>query len=125
MTTLLLVEDVEDNRDLARLLLEGAGYEVLEAVNGAEAVEMARQHRPDLILMDLSLPGMDGWEATRAIQSDAALAGIPIVAVTAHAMAGDRERVIAAGFEGYISKPIEVGTFAHQVSAFVERAAEA
>lgn len=120
MKTLLLVEDVEDNRDLARLLLEGAGYEVIEAVNGLEAVEMAKAHRPDLILMDLSLPGMDGWEATRAIQAAPETAGIPVVAVTAHAMSGDRDRVLAAGFKGYITKPIEVGSFASQVGQFLE-----
>jgi two-component system cell cycle response regulator DivK len=116
---ILLVEDVEDNRELARFLLELEGYEVAEARNGLEAVERAAELRPALILMDLSLPEIDGFEATRRIQADPALAHIPIVAVTAHAMAGDRERVLAGGFVGYVAKPIEVGTFAGQVRRFL------
>lgn len=118
---ILLVEDVEDNRELARLLLETEGYDVIEAHNGLEAVSQAQAHRPALILMDLSLPEVDGWEATRRLRSDPATAEIPVVAVTAHAMAGDRERVMQAGFKGYITKPIEVGTFAEQVSAYLPR----
>lgn len=118
---ILLVEDVEDNRELARLLLESDGYDVIEAHNGLEALSQARAHRPALILMDLSLPEMDGWEATQCLKDDPATAGIPVVAVTAHAMAGDRERVLKAGFKGYITKPIEVGTFAEQVGAFLPR----
>ncbi|MNS79679.1 Polar-differentiation response regulator DivK [compost metagenome] len=119
MSVILLVEDVEDNRELARMLLEVSGYDVIEAHTGTEAIAQARAHRPALILMDLSLPEMDGWEATRLIQADPATAHIPIVAVTAHAMAGDRDRVMAAGFVGYITKPIEVSGFADEVGQYL------
>jgi CheY-like chemotaxis protein len=119
MSRILLVEDVEDNRALARFLLEADGHEVEEAVTGAEALEKAAAMPPDLVLMDLSLPEMDGWEATRRLLADPATAGVPIVAVTAHAMAGDRERVLAAGFRGYVAKPLDVGTFTAQVRAFL------
>lgn len=117
--SILLVEDVEDNRELARLLLETEGFDVVEAHTGAEAVEQALSCHPSLILMDLSLPGMDGWEAARRIRESGKLDGVPIVAVTAHAMSGDRERVMTAGFQGYIAKPIEVGTFVEQVRRFL------
>ncbi|MEB3222033.1 MAG: response regulator [Candidatus Sericytochromatia bacterium] len=119
MKCILLVEDVEDNRELARLLLECEGYEVVEAHNGREAVEAVRARTFDLVLMDLSLPEMDGWEATRLIQGMADRPGLPIVAVTAHAMSGDRERVMAAGFCGYVSKPLDVGSFAGQVRGYL------
>ncbi len=119
MSRILLVEDVEDNRALARFLLEADGHEVIEAVNGLEALALAREHQPDLILMDLSLPEMDGWEAARRLWSDPATVNLRIVAVTAHAMAGDRERVLAAGFRGYVAKPIDVPAFASQVRAFL------
>lgn len=115
----LLVEDVEDNRDLARLLLEAAGFDVVEAHTGREAVEAATRGGFELILMDLSLPGMDGWEATRLIRAHPEASGCPIVALTAHAMTGDRERVLAGGFSGYLAKPIDVATFAGQVRAFL------
>lgn len=119
MSKILLVEDVEDNRALARFLLEAAGHDVIEAVNGAEALALAREHQPDLVLMDLSLPEVDGWEAARILWADPATAHLRIVAVTAHAMAGDRERVLAAGFLGYIAKPVDVTGFAGQVHAFL------
>lgn len=119
MTTVLLVEDVEDNRELARLLLETAGYEVLEAHNGREAVTLAMAHRPDLVLMDLSLPEVDGWEALRHLRADPDTADIPVVALTAHAMAGDRERVAAAGFDGYMAKPLDVSSFATSVASYL------
>jgi CheY-like chemotaxis protein len=119
MSTILLVEDVEDNRDLARMLLEMDGHEVLEAHDGAQAVVAARKHQPHLILMDLSLPEVDGWEAFRRIRADALTSHIPVVALTAHAMAGDRERVLAAGFDGYIAKPLNVGTFTAMLEPFL------
>lgn len=119
MSVILLVEDVADNRELASLLLESAGHTVIEAHDGLAAVALASEHHPELILMDLSLPEMDGWEATRHIQANPATREIPIVAVTAHAMAGDRERVMASGFVGYITKPIEVGSFAAQVAGYL------
>jgi CheY-like chemotaxis protein len=113
--TILVVEDVEDNRELVRLLLESAGYTVVEAHNGQEALDALVTGLPDLVLMDLSLPVIDGWEVTRRLREDARTAALPIIALTAHAMAGDRERVMASGFDGYIPKPIDVGTFLNQV----------
>jgi two-component system cell cycle response regulator DivK len=118
---ILLVEDVEDNRALARLLLESSGFRVVEAVNGQQGVDLARELLPELVLMDLSLPGLDGFEATRRLRADAATAGLVVVAVTAHAMAGDRERALASGFDGYITKPIDVGTFVTQVKGYLGR----
>jgi CheY-like chemotaxis protein len=119
MSKILLVEDVEDNRELARLLLETAGHEVIEAHNGLEALELATTSAPDLVLMDLSLPELDGWEATRRLRADPATASLPIVALTAHAMAGDRERVLAAGFDSYIAKPIVVSEFVPALARFL------
>ncbi|MDB5100327.1 MAG: chemotaxis protein CheY [Cyanobacteria bacterium RYN_339] len=119
MSLILLVEDVEDNRELARVLLESAGHEVVEAHDGGQAVLAARKHLPALILMDLSLPDVDGWEAFRRIRADALTSHIPVVALTAHAMSGDRERVLAAGFDGYISKPLPVATFTSLLDPFL------
>ncbi len=119
MSTILVVEDVEDNRELVRLLLEADDHVVLEAHNGREALAQAATRQPDLILMDLSLPELDGWEAFRLLRADPATAAIPVVALTAHAMAGDRERVAAAGFDGYLAKPIVVATFGTAVAAFL------
>ena len=121
MSLVLLVEDVEDNRELARFLLENEGYRVIEAHDGAEAVAIARAQMPDLVLMDLSLPVMDGWEAAGMLKADPATAHLPIIAVTAHAMAGDQDRVLEAGFDGYIAKPLEVGSFGPQVRSYLER----
>lgn len=119
MGVILLVEDMEDNRELARFLLEADGHEVIEATSGLEALKRARARRPDLVLMDLSLPGMDGWQATRHLLAEPEMAGVPIVAVTAHAMAGDRERVLSAGFAGYVAKPLDIGAFTGQVRGFL------
>lgn len=120
MKTVLLVEDVEDNRELARMLLEAAGHDVVEAHDGAAAVAMATASPPDLVLMDLSLPEMDGWEAMRRLRGDERTRELPIVALTAHAMQGDRERVLAAGFNGYIPKPLEVSNFIAQLATFLD-----
>jgi CheY-like chemotaxis protein len=117
--TILVVEDVEDNRELVRLLLESAGYNVLEAHTGQEALDVLVTGLPDLILMDLSLPVIDGWEATRRLRDDERTRHVPIVALTAHAMAGDRERVMTSGFDGYIPKPIDVGAFLGQVISYL------
>lgn len=102
----LVVEDVEMNRDLLVQLLED-DYEVVTAEDGAAGVAAVREERPDLVLMDLSLPVMDGWEATRIIKADVDLQDIPIIAVTAHAMPGDAETVRAAGCDDYLTKPID------------------
>ena len=106
MKTILLVEDIELNRDLIEQLLED-DYRVITAVDGAQGIAMARKARPDLILMDMSLPEIDGWEATRRLKADPATAAMPIVALTAHAMQGDEERARAAGCDDYITKPID------------------
>ena len=117
--TVLLVEDVEDNRELARLLLESAGHTVWEAHNGQEALDRMSGPLPDVILMDLSLPILDGWAVTRQMRQDARFASVPIIALTAHAMAGDRERVMDSGFDGYLPKPIDVVQFVDQIRAII------
>jgi two-component system, cell cycle response regulator DivK len=108
MTTILIVEDNEMNRDMLSRRLERKGYQILIAVDGAEGVDVARAQLPDLILMDMSLPVVDGWEATRRIKADANLKHIPIIALTAHAMANDREKALDAGCDEYDTKPIEL-----------------
>jgi CheY-like chemotaxis protein len=105
--TLLLVEDNEDNRIIYSTVLRHLGYRVVEAQDGVEAVELARSTQPDLILMDISIPRMDGWEATRIRRGDPRTSAIPIVALTAHALADDRERANEVGFSSYLAKPIE------------------
>jgi two-component system cell cycle response regulator DivK len=105
MKRVLIVEDVELNRDLLVQLLE-EDYDILTAADGAAGIEMAVREHPDLILMDLSLPIVDGWEATRRIKADATLRGIPIIALTAHAMMGDEDKARASGCDDYLSKPI-------------------
>jgi CheY-like chemotaxis protein len=107
MPKILLVEDNEMNRDMLSRRLERRGYEVLIAVDGEQGCNMARLEKPDLILMDMSLPVMDGWEATRQIKSWPETKMIPIIALTAHAMAGDREKAISAGCDDYDTKPVE------------------
>jgi len=106
MKKILIVEDVEFNRDLLVQMLE-EDYKIITADDGATAIELARRERPDLILMDLSLPVVDGWEATRRLKADPEVADIPIIALTAHAMRGDEERAKASGCDDYLSKPIE------------------
>jgi CheY-like chemotaxis protein len=108
MPKILLVEDQEMNRDMLSRRLTKRGYEVAIAVDGAEGVEKARAESPDLILMDMSLPVMDGWEATRTLKADAATRAIPVIALTAHAMSTDREKALAAGCDGYETKPVEL-----------------
>jgi two-component system, cell cycle response regulator DivK len=106
MRKILIVEDVEYNRELLVQLLE-EDYEILTAVDGAAGIEMAAGERPDLILMDLSLPGVDGWEATRRLKARPETAAIPVIALTAHAMQGDEERARACGCDDYLTKPID------------------
>jgi two-component system, cell cycle response regulator DivK len=102
---ILLVEDHEENRRLLRDLLSTVGYELIEATTGEEGVTMAETHRPDLILMDIQLPGVDGYEATRQIKTNPALRNIPIIVVTSYAMSGDDVKAFAAGCDGYVTKP--------------------
>lgn len=121
---ILLIEDNAQNRYLTKFLLEQRGHRILEANTGPVGLEMAAQLRPDLILLDIQLPGMDGHAVARALKSDAALKDIPIVAVTSYAMAGDREKCLAAGAEGYIEKPINPESFVTEVEAFLRPASE-
>ena len=107
----LLVEDREDNRVLARKLLERAGFRVVEAVDGQEALVQAVSCRPDLILLDMSLPTVDGWTVARTLRQSSDFDTVPIVALTAYAMDGDRERVLESGCDDYLTKPIEVARF--------------
>jgi len=107
MSKVLLVEDNEMNRDMLSRRLERKGFEVIYAQDGSVAVELAISEQPALILMDMSLPVMDGWEATRRIKADPATKDIPVIALTAHAMAGDREKAIDAGCEDYDTKPVD------------------
>ncbi len=102
---ILMVEDTEDNRQIMRDLMSITNYELIEARDGAEGVAMAALHKPDLILMDIQLPVMDGYEATRRIKADPALMHIPIIAVTSYALSGDEAKTLAAGCEGYVAKP--------------------
>jgi len=108
MPKILLVEDQEMNRDMLSRRLVKRGYEVAIAVDGAEGVEKARSEAPDLILMDMSLPVIDGWEATRRLKADEATRSIPVVALTAHAMSTDREKAMEAGCDAYETKPVEL-----------------
>ena len=108
MAKILLVEDNEMNRDMLSRRLIRRGYEVAIAVDGAQGVAMAQSEKPDLVLMDLSLPGIDGWEATRRIKAGADTKHLPIIGLTAHAMAGDREKALEAGCDDYDTKPIEL-----------------
>jgi CheY-like chemotaxis protein len=108
MPRILLVEDQEMNRDMLSRRLTKRGYEIDIAVDGAEGIEKARAGNPDLILMDMSLPVIDGWEATRTLKADAATSAIPVIALTAHAMSTDREKALAAGCDGYETKPVEL-----------------
>jgi two-component system cell cycle response regulator DivK len=105
MKRILVVEDTEDNRQIMRDLLSNAGYDMIEAQDGAEGIAMAQSHRPDLILMDIQLPVLDGYEATQRIKADPALAHIPIIAVTSYALSGDEAKTKAAGCDGYVAKP--------------------
>jgi two-component system cell cycle response regulator DivK len=118
----LIVEDNARNMKLARDLLAHAGYGTLEATTAEEALTLARSRRPDLILMDIQLPGMDGLEALAELRGDPATAAIPVVALTAFAMKNDRERLLAAGFDGYLEKPISVREFPDQVADVIANA---
>ena len=111
----LLVEDNDDNRIIYATALRFAGYEVIEAVTGTEGVQQARAVKPDLILMDISVPELDGWEATAILKADPGTRHITILAVTAHALPGDRERSLAAGCDGYLAKPITPAALLREV----------
>ena len=116
---ILLIEDNPQNRYLAKFLLEQRGHHVIEAETGPLGLAMAAETSPDIILLDIQLPGMDGHAVARALKSDSALKLIPIIAVTSYAMAGDREKCLEAGAEGYIEKPINPETFVAEVERFL------
>jgi two-component system, cell cycle response regulator DivK len=119
--TVLVVEDNPLNLKLVRDVLGHAGYRVLEAADAEAGIALARSQRPDLVLMDVQLPGIDGVEALGRLRADAATAGIPVAALTAFAMRDDRERLLAAGFDGYLSKPVSVRALPGQVEALIAR----
>ncbi len=125
MAKILLVEDQEMNRDMLSRRLKKRGYEVDIAVDGAEGLEKARSGAPDLVLMDMSLPVMDGWEATRRLKADDATRRIPVVALTAHAMATDREKALEAGCDAYESKPVELPRLLETMEQLLEAKAGA
>ena len=115
MATILVVEDNEMNRDMLCRRLERQGYAVLVAQDGIEGVEMARAERPDLIVMDLSLPRVDGWEATRRLKGDERTRAIPVIALTAHAMSTDRDKALAAGCDDFDTKPVDFARLAGKI----------
>lgn len=119
MPKILIVEDNEMNRDMLSRRLERRGFAIVMAVDGQQGVDMVRSEKPDLILMDMSLPVMDGWTATQTIKADAELAKIPVIALTAHAMAGDREKAMAAGCDDYDTKPIELPRLLEKIGKFL------
>jgi len=119
MKKVLIVEDVDLNRDLVVQLLEDQ-YQVIEAINGQEGLEIAERERPDLILMDLSLPVMDGWEATRRLKANDDLRSIPVIALTARAMVGDKEKALAAGCNDYLVKPLDEDELMAGIAKYLE-----
>src|SRR5438132_7407453 len=123
MPRILLVEDDDMNRDMLSRRLIRNGYEVLLAVNGQQGADMALSKQPDLILMDLSLPVIDGWEATRRIKAHDATRRIPVIALTAHAMAGDREKAMEVGCEDYDTKPVEMSRLLGKIAALLKSTA--
>lgn len=121
MPKILLVEDNEMNRDMLSRRLQRKGFQVIIAVDGAQGVAMAQADAPDLILMDMSLPVLDGWEATRQLKASAPTRSIPIIALTAHAMSGDQERALQAGCDHYDTKPIELPRLLEKINALLNK----
>jgi len=123
MAKILLVEDNELNRDMLTRRLERRGFQVVSAVDGRAGIALGEQEAPDLILMDMSLPDVDGWEATRRLKSSSQTRSIPIIALTAHAMSGDRERAIEAGCDDYDTKPVELGRLLEKIDLLIRKGA--
>jgi CheY-like chemotaxis protein len=119
MPKVLLVEDNEMNRDMLSRRLSRRGFEVVFAVDGQQGLDLAHSEKPDIILMDMSLPVMDGWEATRRLKSDSASRSVPIIGLTAHAMSGDREKAIEAGCDDYDTKPVEIERLISKMTALL------
>ena len=120
MSKILLVEDNEMNRDMLSRRLERKGFEMVIAVDGQAGIDMASSSNPDIILMDLSLPVIDGWEATRQVKADPATQSIPVIALTAHAMAGDEQKALEAGCDDYDTKPIDLKRLLGKIEALLE-----
>jgi CheY-like chemotaxis protein len=120
---ILLVEDNEMNRDMLSRRLIKKGYEVIMAVDGEQGVQAAQAERPDLILMDMSLPVLDGWEATRRLKAENATEGIPVIALTAHAMSGDRDKALEAGCDDYDTKPVELPRLLEKIESLLKKRA--
>lgn len=118
---ILIVEDNQDNRELIVKALRINGYKLIEAIDGEEAIEKAKSERPDLILMDLFIPKIDGYEVTRRLKGNDEFKNIPVIACTAHAMKGDMEDALAAGCDGYIPKPIDVRQLSKQINSFLHK----
>jgi two-component system, cell cycle response regulator DivK len=123
MARILLVEDNEMNRDMLSRRLERRGYDIVIAVDGQQGLAAARAQHPDLILMDMSLPVIDGWEATRRLKAEPQTRAIPVIGLTAHSMSGDREKVLAAGCDDYDTKPVEMPRLLQKIEALLGRAA--
>ncbi|MEN2985400.1 MAG: response regulator [Thermodesulfovibrionaceae bacterium] len=120
MRRILVVDDNEDARELVKKILKKQGYEIIEAVDGEDAIVKAVAYRPDLILMDISIPKIDGYEVTKRLKSRVDFKNVPIIAFTAHAMKGDQEKALEAGCDGYISKPINVRDFPEQIKFYLK-----
>jgi len=125
MPKILIVEDNEMNRDMLSRRLERRGYTVVTALDGEQGLAAAQSEKPDLILMDMSLPIMDGWEATRRLKSQAETSGIPVIGLTAHAMTGDRDKAMAAGCDDYDTKPIELPRLLEKIEFLLGRSSAA
>jgi two-component system cell cycle response regulator DivK len=124
MTTILIVEDNEMNRDMLSRRLEKRGFHIILAFDGQAGLDVSAARRPDLILMDLSLPLVDGWQATQRLKADVTLRQIPVIALSAHAMATDREKALAAGCDDFDTKPIDMPRLMAKIDALLTRAAE-
>lgn len=121
LPTVLLVEDNDDNRAIYRLILEHSGYTVFEATDGEEGIRLARKEQPGVILMDISIPKIDGWEATKILKADDQTRQIPIIALTAHALPTDQAKARAVGCDSYLAKPVEPRRVAEEVSRWINR----
>lgn len=117
---ILIVDDNEDSRDLVVKVLKNKGYQMVEAVDGEDALEKAESENPDIILLDISIPKLDGYEVTRRLKSREKFRNIPIIALTAHAMKGDKEKALQAGYDGYISKPISIHELPEQIKSYLK-----
>lgn len=120
-TKILVVEDNENNLYVVSFLLTSAGFEVLKARDGVEGIESVKKYRPNLVLMDMKLPKLDGYEATRRLKADPELKSIPVIGLTAYAMSDDEEKVLAAGCEGFITKPIDPDTFLDTLKMYINK----